>query len=140
MRIKVNPKEKSLTGDKMERGGGGCRKSYEKGAQLCTFMTTIITCCSQPVFKLRRFSPWQTNATFCVKLCFCVARLLTRRASVPAAPLSMLSVQLPYHLKQWPFLHASKKVRMRLIRLLLISARFALRRIRFFADLWFAIK
>ena len=33
-----------------------------------------------------------------------------------------------------------KKVRMRLIRLLLISARFALRRIRFFADLWFAIK
>ena len=36
MRIKVNPKEKSLTGDKMERGGAVGRKSYEKGAQLCT--------------------------------------------------------------------------------------------------------
>ena len=33
-----------------------------------------------------------------------------------------------------------KKVRMRLILLLLISPRFALRRIRFLADLWFAIR
>ena len=78
MRIKVNPKEKLLTGAKIKRGGD--RKSCEKGAQLCTFMTTIMSCCPQPVFKLRRFSPWQTNATFCVKLYFCVTRLLTRRA------------------------------------------------------------
>ena len=43
MRIKVNPKEKSLTGDNMERGGWGERKLYEKGAQLCTFTKTIMT-------------------------------------------------------------------------------------------------
>ena len=54
MRIKVNPKENLLTGDKMRRGSG--RKSCEKGAQLCTSIETSITCCSQPVFKLRRFS------------------------------------------------------------------------------------
>ena len=109
MRIKVNPKEKLLTCDKSSVAGGGSRKLSEKGAQMCNFSTTIITCGSKPVFKLRRFSPWQTNATFCVKPCFCATRLLTRLASVPAAPPSMPSVQLPCHLKQWPFLHVLKK-------------------------------
>ena len=80
MRIKVNPKETSLTGNTINRGGGVGRKSCEKGAQLCTSMTTIMSYCSQLDFKLKRFSPWQTNATFCVKLCFYVTRLLTRRA------------------------------------------------------------
>ena len=80
MRIKVNPKEKSLTDDRTKGGVGAGRKSCEEGAQLYTFLTIIMACCSQTVFKPRRLSPWQTSATFCVKLCFCGAHLLTRRA------------------------------------------------------------
>ena len=42
MRIKVNPKENSLTGDKMGKGESG-RRSCEEGAQLYTFTTANLT-------------------------------------------------------------------------------------------------
>ena len=54
MRIKVYLKENSLTGDKMKRGGGVAENHVKKGAQLCTLITAIITCCSRTVSKLRR--------------------------------------------------------------------------------------
>ena len=58
MRIKVNPKEKSLTDNKMERGEGGSgRKSYAKGAQLCTFMTAIMAFGSDPSLSSDGFHP-----------------------------------------------------------------------------------
>ena len=43
MRIKVNPKEKSLTGNKMKRGRRVAENNVKRDAELCTFISTLMT-------------------------------------------------------------------------------------------------